>query len=117
MDSFSICIQIVCAAHARDAKEELATGHTTRRALCDRQLKIAQTRGFLFETELQELIREFSDAYSEREIRALVMVEIRRHAPEYSQEQLVDRIIAEDIIRALERLGIERLSFLAEILC
>ena len=97
------------AAHARAAKEELAAKRAARRERCDTQLNIAQSRGFLFEKELQDFIRDFSDAYSEREIRARVTVEIRRNAPEHSQEQPVDRIIAEDITRVLERLGIESL--------
>ena len=72
------------AARARqttEAKTELQSQRHARMSIFQRQLELAQAKGYIEEPELARLIKDFADVLSEKEVRGKVGVEVRKPAP------------------------------------
>ncbi len=92
-------------AQAAAARAELASGNQEKIKKFEAQLKLAEAKGYLEESELKAFISEFKDALSEKDIRSRIKVPIRAHTA-----QTVP--VAEQLAPSLAKEIAEKLEFL-----
>ncbi len=97
-------------ALAAAAKKERTASNKDRIEIFERQLAIAQAKGYLEQAELAKLIADFKDVLSEREIRSRIKVPERAPSPPGGKSgQSLEPSLLKDISQQLKTLGMEDL--------
>jgi len=102
-------------AEAQAAKQERTSGRKEKIQKFEKEIAIAQKKGYLEETELASYIKEFKDILTEPEIRKYIHVEIRKvSANAEKRVQMLDASIMGSITDNLKHLHIQDLYALFE---
>lgn len=102
------------STEAAAARTELVSGNRLKIAKFEDQLKLAEARGYLEETELKAFINEFKDVLPEKDIRSRIKVAVRAsNAQTMPVAQQLEPSMAKNIA---EMLSILHMSSLYELL-